>query len=90
MVDGVRRFAKTVLPAVRNRANAEDFDELDRQNGVDYEHGIRRIYDAFYGNDPIRLEKIGNTYKVVGGYHRLHVAKELGLTEIPASVVEKL
>jgi hypothetical protein len=89
MVEGIQKFAEVVLPAVRNGANAGYFDELDRQNGMAYEHGYRRVYDAFYGSDPIRLEKIGNSYKVVGGYHRLAIARQLGLAEIPASVVEK-
>lgn len=89
MVEGVRKLIDVVLPAMRNGANADDFDLLDQQNGVAYADGYRRVYDAFYGSDPIRLEKIGDTYKVVGGYHRLLIAQQLGLSEIPASVVEK-
>jgi hypothetical protein len=36
----------------------------------------------------IRLTKIGDKCTVENGYHRLTVAKELGLHSIPASVVE--
>lgn len=90
MVEGVHKLADVVLPAVGNGANADYFDELDRQNGVAYTDGYRRVYDAFYGSDPIRLEKSEGGYKVIGGYHRLLIAKHLGLPEIPASVVEKV
>lgn len=89
MVEGVRKLADVVLPAVCNGADADYFAQLDQQNGAAYADGYHRVYDAFYGSDPIRLEKIGDAYNVIGGYHRLLIAKELGLPEIPASIVEK-
>jgi ParB-like chromosome segregation protein Spo0J len=57
---------------------------------VDYEHGLERLYDAFYGSDPIRLTKrLDGRYEVTGGYHRLLVARETGLEKIAASVAEE-
>lgn len=47
-----------------------------------------RIYDAFYGSVCIRLNKTDQGYTVINGYHRLFVAKELGLETVPAQVVE--
>ena len=49
--------------------------------------GYHNIYRVFYGDEAIALEKMGNGYRVLNGYHRLTVAKELGLTTIPARVV---
>ena len=73
-------------PAVRQGADGDDFARLDAERGLAYEHGYRRVYDAFYGNDAIRLERVGDTYQVVNGYHRLFVARELGLATVPARV----
>ena len=89
MVEGVRNFKGIVQPAVKQGANGDYFSEMDRRAGLDYEHGYRRLYDAFYGSEPIRLNKMGDRYTVTGGYHRLMVARELGLETIPASVVER-
>jgi len=89
MVEGVRNFKEVVQPAVSRGVDGDYFSEMDRKAGLDYEHGYRRLYDAFYGNEPIRLNKMGDRYSVTGGYHRLMVARELGLETIPASVAER-
>jgi len=88
MVEGCRKLAQVVLPAVANGADRDYFARLDQEHGLQYEHGYERIYDAFYGGDAIRLTKRGNQYDIINGYHRLFVAKELGLEYLPASVVE--
>jgi hypothetical protein len=77
MVEGFRKLEEEVRPAVEKGADGDYFSKLDEERGLDYEHGYRRVYDAFYGNDAIRLNKDGATYSVVNGYHRLAVAKEL-------------
>lgn len=87
---GVQRLIDVIRPAVQNGANADYFREMDSIQGLNYEHGYLRVYEAFYGNEPVRLEKLGDTYKVVNGYHRLKIAQEMGLTDIPALVNEKL
>jgi hypothetical protein len=88
LLDGVRRLRDEVQPAVERGADGDYFSDLDSRNGTDYEHGLRRVYDSFYGMERIRLTKIGDKCTVENGYHRLTVAKELGLHSIPASVVE--
>lgn len=88
MVEGFQKLETTVRPAMGTGADGEYFSDLDKSQGLDYEHGYRRVYDAFYGSDPIRLDRTGDTYNVVNGYHRLAVAKELGITALPARVLE--
>ena len=88
MLEGFEKLETTVRPAVGKGADGDYFSDLDKAQGLDYEHGYRRVYDSFYGNEPIRLEKTGDTYNVVNGYHRLAIAKEIGLTTVPAWVVE--
>lgn len=87
MVVWPRLLEEVIRPAVWQGADGDDFTALDARAGLDYEHGHRRVYDAFYGGDPVRLEWTGDGYRVVDGYHRLFVARELGLATIPASVV---
>jgi hypothetical protein len=89
MIDGLTKLVHEIVPAIKEGANGDDFSELDKRLGIDYENGYRRIYDAFYGNDSIRLVKDGDTYEVVNGYHRIYVAKELGLDSLPALVLER-
>lgn len=90
MTDGLQKLVSTVRLAVEQGAAGDYFSALDAQQGLTYEHGYRRVYDAFYGDEPIRLEKVNGRYQVVNGYHRLYVAQQLGLTSIPASVSEPL
>lgn len=88
MLEGFEKLQSVVRPAVEKGANADYFSQMDEERGLDYPNGYRKIYDAFYGNDAIRLDKVGDTYTVTNGYHRLAVAKELGLETIPARVIE--
>ncbi len=85
---GVQKLVEVVRPAMQAGADGDYFSQLDAQHDLDYTRGYRIIYDAFYGTtDPIRLEKTHDRYQVIGGYHRLLVAKELGLHSIPAHVI---
>jgi hypothetical protein len=90
MVEGFRKLEEEVRPAVERGATGDYFSQLDKEQGLDYEHGYRRVYDAFYGDSCIRLEKVGDSYAVVNGYHRLAVARELGLKTVPAQVIEEI
>lgn len=89
MVDGLQKLEQVVRPAVQNGADGDYFSELDAEEGLEHADGYRRIYDAFYGGEPIRLEKVGDSYQVTNGQHRLFVARELGLESIPASVISQ-
>jgi hypothetical protein len=76
-----------VLPAVRRGAGGEDFARMDAERGLDYEHGYQRVYEAFFGDDSLRLDaRAGGTYGVTNGYHRIKVAAELGLRTLPARI----
>lgn len=90
MAEGFRKLEEEVRPAVERGADGDYFYQLDQECGLDYEHGYRRVYDAFYGDSSIRLDKVDDTYDVVNGYHRLAVARELGLKTVPARVIERV
>jgi hypothetical protein len=87
MVAGIERLESVVRPAVEQGADGEYFSWLDATRSLDYERGDRRVYDAFYGDTAIRLERAGGRYRVVNGRHRLLVARELGLRSIVARIV---
>jgi len=86
MVEGFSKLESEIRPAVTNGAEGDYFTKLDQERGLDYEHGYKRVYDAFYGDTSIKLDKINDNYTVVNGYHRLAVAKELGLATVTARV----
>ncbi len=91
MKRGWKVFYADVLPAVQQGKTEDYFDQLDTSLGLPPAKGFRQVFDAFLGtkqwNEPIRLEQKGEKYVVTNGYHRLYAAKELGLTQIIASVV---
>ncbi len=89
MVEGLQKWQNVVAPAVAQGADGDYFSQLDATLGHDYAHGYRRIYDAFYGQDCIKLEQVGDRFIVINGYHRLFVARKLGITALPAQIVKR-
>ncbi len=87
MSSGLQKLESIVRSGVEKGYDGDYFSDLDTQQGLDYQNGYRCVYDAFYGDEPIRLEKMNGRYQVVNGYHRLFVAQQLGLATLPASVV---
>ena len=79
-----------IQEAVKSGKCRDDFWSEDQKNGMDWAHGKERVYDLFYGNDPIKLDKEGDHYDIVSGRHRIYAAKALGLETIPARLHEKL
>ena len=70
-------------------ANGDYWSKVDADKGLTYEHGYRRIYDTFYGNDAIRVTKDGDRYDIVNGRHRIWLAKQMGIDTLPMRVVER-
>ncbi|HWA54786.1 MAG TPA: hypothetical protein VG816_11480 [Solirubrobacterales bacterium] len=87
MREGTQRLDEVVLPAVKRGADGDYFARLDAERGLDYEHGYQRVYDAFFGSDSLRLDaRADGRYGVTNGYHRIHVARKLGLRTLPARI----
>ncbi|HMJ72832.1 MAG TPA: hypothetical protein VK471_05630 [Solirubrobacterales bacterium] len=85
--EGIQRLDEVVLPAVRRGEGVGYFRNLDAQKGLSYERGYQRVYEAFFGDDSLRLDLRPNgTFGVTNGYHRIHLANELGLRTLPARV----
>ncbi len=89
MVDGIAKLDAVVRPLVQKGATAEDFTAMDAAQGLDYESGYRRVFDAFYGSrgELVRVEWDGQAWSVSGGAHRIFVAQRQGLATLPVEVV---
>jgi len=71
-------------------ANTDFWREFDRQHGLAYPDGYQKVYESFYGQDAIRLNKDGDQYDIVNGRHRIFMAKQMGIDTVPARVIEKV
>jgi len=71
-------------------ANTDYWHEFDRQRGLTYPDGYQKVYESFYGQDAIRLDKDGDQYDIVNGRHRVFRAKQMGIDTVPARVSEKV
>ena len=84
------RTVQEMKPQIDAGYTSDDFADLDKAKGLNYEHGQQRVYDLYYGSDPIAVDKDGDKYDIVSGRHRIFAAKEIGLDFIPARVKEKV
>lgn len=69
--------------------DSDYWGRVDAEKGFDYEHGYRRVYDAFYGHDAIRLVKDGDKYDIINGRHRIWLAKRMDIETLPARVIKR-
>jgi DNA repair exonuclease SbcCD ATPase subunit len=88
---GLEKLQK-MLPDIKSGkgADKEYWRQIDQQQGLDYENGYQRVYESFYGDDAIRLTKIGDGYDITNGRHRIWVAKKMEIKVLPAKVIEKV
>ncbi len=70
--------------------NGDYWRSMDQNQNLDYREGYQKIYESFYGDTSVRVDKVGDTYDVINGRHRIWLAHEMGLNTIPARVIEKV
>lgn len=89
MADGLRKL-DLMKPYIESGegASADYWADVDQRYGVAYPDGYQKVYESFYGDEPIRLTKVGDNYDIENGRHRIWIAKELGWQKIPARVIE--
>ena len=90
MAEGLRKL-QTMKPYIdEGRGNSTDYwREVDQSYNVAYADGYQKVYDAFYGDDAVRLNKDSDQYNIVNGRHRIALAREMGISSIPARVIER-
>ena len=70
-------------------SNSDYWADQDRQRGLGYTDGYQHIFDAFYGQDAIYVEKDGDHYDIINGRHRIWLAKQMGIDNLPMRVRER-
>jgi len=85
MVEGLTKLQQ-VQQWIEQGATDQMLRDIDAQQGLSGVQSYHNIYRVFYGDSAIKLDWVDGRYQVTNGYHRLAVAKELGLTTIPARV----
>lgn len=86
----VTQRLEKMKPLIDQGYAADDFSALDQNQGLDYVHGQRRIYDLYFGSQAIRVSKDENGYDIDHGHHRIFVAKEQRIDWLPVKLKEKL
>ncbi len=86
MVEGFRKLTSLVRPAVEAGMTRDEFRDLDAKQRLSMVDGYLRIYDAFYGREPIRVVWDGHRWAADNGHHRLYVAMKLGIRDVPAEI----
>lgn len=85
---GLETLTRVVQPAVRMGKGSDYFMDRDRAEGLDGERSYSGVYRWFYSGDhAIKLSRQpGGKLEVINGYHRIVVARELGIRSLPAVV----
>jgi len=90
MLHGFRTLQRTVLSTLKNFGTGigrDWFASQDRAKGLTYEEGTERVFDAFFGDEPIVLSRRSGSdgpHEITNGRHRISIALELGWSAIPA------
>jgi len=84
----VETWETTVRPGVAAGLSRDDFALRDSERSAPPLRRTADVYDLFLGDtDRLRLGRQPNGgYDVIGGRHRVQVARDLGLQSLPASV----
>ncbi len=86
MIAGFEKLTQVRRWISQGATEQQLYDE-SQAKGLPEVQSYHNIYRIFYGESAIALEKVGDRYRVLNGYHRLAVARELGWTTIPARIV---
>ena len=81
-----------ILPALERdpTVSAAYFAEVDRVKNRVYSVGAQRVFEAFFGTESIVVTPGRNVGKlgVTNGRHRIHVARQLGWSAVPARLIK--
>lgn len=77
-----------VQPAIAAGATRDDMASIDIRRGTANSAVTHAsVYDLFFGDDRIRLDRNRDgTYSITNGGHRVWLARQIGITELPADL----
>lgn len=70
-------------------ANSDYWADYDRRRGLEYVGGYQRVYEAFYGDDCIKVNDDGGSYDIDNGRHRIWLAKRMGVRQLPMRIIKR-
>lgn len=79
-------FISVIMPGVAKGLSKEDFRLRDQREGRVGARSFADTYAGFFEDSKIRLEISGGHFAVSNGYHRIWVARHMGLDAVPAKV----
>jgi hypothetical protein len=83
----VQTLNDTVGPGVASGKTREDFAERDARSNAQPLRRTADVYDMFLGTDRIRADRQPDgSLNIVNGRHRLLIARELGIKNLPGQV----
>jgi hypothetical protein len=88
MKQGFQRLQTDVLTTFQmfgTSAGRDWFRTEDQVKGRTYENGAERVFDAFFGDEPIAISRThdGALFSITNGRHRIATARELGWSAVP-------
>ncbi len=76
-----------VEPGLNRGLTADDFRDMDARSGAQPTRRVQDVYDIMLGSDPIHIsQRPDGSWDVIGGRHRLEVARSLGISRLPAMI----
>jgi hypothetical protein len=86
----VETWDGVVRPGLARGMTRADFEARDAQRGAAPLRRTAAVYDMFLGDtDRLRLSrKADGSLNVTNGRHRIEIARELGISNLPAQVIE--
>ena len=83
-------FRDVVAPGVNRGLTLEDFRAMDTAKGLSGTRSYAKTYEGFLGDGKITLDRApGGRWVPNNGYHRIWLARRLGLTHLPARLLRK-
>ncbi len=80
-----------MLPVIESGtgANSDYWSYYDAERGLAYQDGYKKVYESFFGNDCIKVNKDGDSYDIDSGRHRIWMAKQMHVEKLPMRVEER-
>lgn len=80
-------FVRIIMPGVVSGQTYDDFQARDAREGRIGTRSYADTYSGFFDeSEAIRLSAAGQRFSVDNGYHRIWVARQMGIDMIPAKV----
>ncbi len=87
---GFTALQQVVLPALARGKSLDYFRDRDTRDGLMGNRSYSDTYTGFFGASeaPRFTRQVNGTFRIANGFHRVWVARRLGLDSVPGQVVD--